>query len=316
MLKLGTRILAVGLSLAATSAFSQAYPNKPVRVLIPFGAGGVTDVVARTFADELGKRLGQPFVAENRTGAGGGVAANALKNSPADGYTLFGGSITPFHPVFAKEGVDGGKDFQPVSNHGFGEQFVYVRSNLGVNTMKELVDRAKAGQLKLKHGSLATTQHMLMSVIAKQLGFTYENIPYKTTDQVIPAVLNGDVDIVFTSLPGWLPHVESGKLKTLVTVSAQRSPFQSATPTMKEVGGDLVFQFSLGMWAPKGTPRDVVNRLVAATAEAGRSSAVQDKMKAFAMVVQTTTPEEQLKIFEREIGAYSEAAKLIGYQPQ
>lgn len=314
MLKLGTKILAAGLSLAATSAFSQAYPNKPVRVLIPFGAGGVTDVVARTFSEELGKRLGQPFVAENRTGAGGGVAANALKNSAADGYTLFGGSVTPFHPVFVKEGVDAGKEFQTVSNHGYGEQFIYVRSNLGINTMKELVDRARAGTIK--HGSLATTQHMLLSLVAKQLNFKYENIPYKTTDQVVTAILAGDVDIVLTSIPGWTPHVESGKLKTLVSLSATRSPFQPATPTVREAGGDLVFHFNLGMWAPKGTPRDVLNRLVAATAEAAKSQAVQEKMKAFGMVVQTTTPEEQLKIFEREIGAYAEAAKLTGYQPQ
>jgi tripartite-type tricarboxylate transporter receptor subunit TctC len=315
MLKLAGRFIVASLALGASAALAQSYPNKPVRVLIPFGAGGVTDVVARTFSDEISKRLGQPFVAENRTGAGGGVAANALKNSAPDGYTLYGGSITPFHPVFIKDGaLDGGKEFQPISNHGFGEQFIYVRSNLGVNTMKELIDRAKT--TRIKHGSLATTQHMLLSLVAKQMKWEYENIPYKTTDQVVTAILANDVDIVLTSIPGWQPHVDSGKLKTLVSLSAQRSPFQPQTPTVKEAGGDLVFHFNLGMWAPRGVPRDVVGRLNAATFEAAKAPALLDKMKAFGMVPQPTTPEEQLKVFEREIGAYMEAAKAIGYQPQ
>src|SRR5437870_1161782 len=127
MLKLATRLTMLCTALAASAAFAQTYPSKPVKVLIPYGAGGVTDVVARTFADEISKRLGQPFVAENRTGAGGGVAANALKNSAPDGYTIYGGSVTPFHPVFIKDGaLDAAQEFQPISNNGFGEQFVYV----------------------------------------------------------------------------------------------------------------------------------------------------------------------------------------------
>src|SRR4051812_34437713 len=171
MRKFIIRALALAMACAAVCAapFAQAqnYPNKPVRIIIGYGAGGSTDVIVRLVADDLGKRLGQSFVVENRTGANGLIAARAVKGAVPDGYTLYGGSATPFTAVFMKDNMDASKDLQPVSIMALGDWFVWVRSELGVSTLKELA--AKGKTTRLKFASPSPANHALMASVAKQL---------------------------------------------------------------------------------------------------------------------------------------------------
>jgi len=306
---------ALCLAFGASAAMAQTYPNKPVRVIIPFGVGGVTDVVARVVADDMSKRLGQPFIAENRTGAGGLIAARAVKSAAPDGYTLYSGSCTPFTSTFLKDNpMDCAKELQPISLLTLGDQFIYVRSELGINTLKEFV--AKAKTTRLKHSSPAITQHALMSLIGKQLGFDYDNIPYKTSDQVVAALLSGEGDFVLTSLPGFQPHIQSGKLKVIGTIGAVRSPLLPNVPTVNEQGGNIDFRFSLAQWTTLGVPMDIVNKLSATVADTIKTPAVVEKINAFAVVPTSSAPEGAARAFEAEMKAYREAAAIIKLEPQ
>jgi tripartite-type tricarboxylate transporter receptor subunit TctC len=301
--------------LAAGAASAQTWPAKPVRVVIGFGAGGATDLVSRVMSDEVGKILNQSFVIENKPGASGMVAANTVKNSPPDGYTLYGGNATALTKIFFKDNpLDPPKDFTPVSTLSLGDEFVFVRADLGINSIKDLV--AKAKTMRLRHASPAVPQNLLTAVMAKQAGFTYENIPYKTTDQVITALLSGDGDFVVTSLPGFIPHIQAGKLKVIGVMGATRSALQPNVPTLKEQGVDMEFRFNLGYWGPRGVPEDIVAKLVAAVAQAAKAPAAVEKIGSTSMVPTASTPEELVRIHNMEVQTYTEAAALTGLQPQ
>lgn len=314
MRNLARKALALLFTLISTMAVAQNYPAKPVKIIIGYGPAGVTDVILRLAADDLGKRLGGTFVVENRVGAGGLLAAQAVKNSAADGYTLFGGAATPFHPVFAKESIDAAKEMQPVSTIAIGDNFLIVRSDLGVNNFREFV--AKAKSTRIKHASLASTQHALMAAFAKGAGFDYDNIPYKATDQTVTALLSGDCDFALTSVAGWTPHIKSGKLKLLATLAPTRSPIDPSVPTAKELGANVEFQFSIDIWAPMGTPRDIVARLSAAISETAKSPAVAEKVGVISMIPQGSTPDGLLRLFQSQMKTYGDAANLIGLTPQ
>jgi tripartite-type tricarboxylate transporter receptor subunit TctC len=315
MLKNAIRVVALAMALAASAAQAQSYPVKPVKVLVGFGAGGATDLIARVMSDEVSKRLGQAFVIENRPGASGLIAAQAVKNSPPDGYTLYSGSTTPFTTIFMKDNpMDAAKELTPVSVLAVGDEFIFVRADLGINSLKDFI--AKAKTTRLKHASPATTQNLLMAVFAKQGGFDYDNIPFKTTDQVITSLLNGECDFSYTSLPGFAPHLQSGKIKAIAATWTERSPLLPNVPTAREQGVDMVFRFNLGYWAPPGTPRDVVAKIGSAVADAVKSQQAQEKIGAVSMIPLSSSPDGLVKIFQNETQTYTEAAKLTNYQPQ
>jgi tripartite-type tricarboxylate transporter receptor subunit TctC len=228
---------------------------------------------------------------------------------------LYGGNATAFSSTFLKDNpVDATKELQPVSVLSLGDEFVFVRGDLNVNSIKDLV--AKAKTVKLRHASPAIPQNLLAAVLAKQAGFTYENIPYKTTDQVTAALLSGDGDFVVTSLPGFQPHLQSGKMRVIGVMSATRTPLQPNVATLKEQGVDMEFRFNLAYWATLGTPPDAVAKLGAGVARAVKLPAVIEKINSVALVPTASTPEELIRIHNSELKIYSEAAALTGLQPQ
>lgn len=316
MMKFISKAIVLLFALISGTALAQNYPSgKPVRILIGFGAGGVTDAILRLAAEDFSKRIGGSFIVENRPGAGGLIAAQAVKNSPADGYTLYGGSATPFNALFLKDNpMDAAKELQPVSIIAIGDNFLMVRADLATNNYREFVTKAKT--TRLKHSSPATTQHALMSLWAKAAGFEYDNIPYKTSDQAVQALLSGDGDFVLTSLAGWIPHINAGKIRVIGVLAPTRSALNPSVPTAKELGANVEFRFNLGLWAPLGTPRDIVNKLSAATIEAVKTPAMAEKINFISMIPAGSSPEELLKTFQAEIKAYQEATTLIGMQPQ
>ena len=155
-----------------------------------------------------------------------------------------------------------------------------------------------------------------MAAFAKAAGFEFDNIPYKATDQTITSLLAGDTDFALTSVAGWTPHIKSGKLKLFATLAPTRSPIDATVPTAKELGANVEFRFSLGIWAPLGTPRDVLAKLSAAISEAVKSQAVADRVGVISMIPQGSSPDEMLRGFQTEMRTYTEAANLIGMTPQ
>jgi len=303
-------------TVVSSALFAQTYPSKPIHVIIGAGAGGATDVVARLVSDEAGKRLGQPMIVENRVGAGGLIAAQAVRSSAPDGYTLFGGSGTPFTSVFLKtNNMDISKDLQPVSLMSLGDQFVFVRSDLGVTNMEQLA--AKAKTTRLKHASVFTTQEILVAILAKQAGgMEYDNIPFKANDQALSCMANGDCDFYINSSPASAAFIQSGRVRVIATLAAGRSPLQPNVPTLKEQGYNFDFRFNLGLWTVLGTPADAVAKLGAAVAAAVKVPTVAERILALGIVATASTPEELVRAHQAEVRMWTEGAALTKYQPQ
>jgi len=300
----------------AGTALAQSFPSKPIRLVIGQGPGGVTDVLFRLVADEMGKRLAQPVVVENRPGAGSMVAVTAVKASPADGYTLYGGTPTGFSPVYMKNGLLAGKELTPISGIAYGDWVMYVPSNLGVKSLAELTAWAKANPGKARFGASAPVGNLVMAVVARRMGFSYEYIPYNSTAQVITAVLGGDLAATANAVQGFQQHIQSGAMRAIATTGAKRTEFLSDVPTLMEQGLPLTAQFTQGLWGPLGMPKDVTAKLNTAVNEALRNPATVARFKNATLVPSPSTPEELIKEYEGELRFLTEAAEIAGFKPQ
>jgi tripartite-type tricarboxylate transporter receptor subunit TctC len=297
-------------------AAAQVYPSRPIHVVIGYGPGGPTDVIHRLVANEASKRLGQPVIVENRPGASGMIAATAVKNAAPDGYTLFGGSATAVSPVYIKDGLLASKELAPIATVGLVPIFMYVTGNLGVGTLKEFVAWTKANPGKLRFGASSTSATMLMALMSNRLGITFENIPYKTTDQVAAAMVANDVQVSIQAESGFKPLLDSGKVRGIAVLSQERYALAPSIPTATEQGIPLVLRFNQGLWAPLGTPREIIGKLNSAVNESLRNPEVAKAARNTANEIALMTPEEVLKTFESEMAFYTEAAALIGFKPQ
>ena len=304
------------LTMAGTPSIAQTYPNKPIKIMVGFLPGGVTDVLNRLIADELRRLGGQPVVVENRPGVAALLAAQAVKGAPPDGYTLYGGSVTAFTSLYMLNSMDAPRELLPISTFAVGDWFLYVPAEIGVNNLKELAAYAKANPGKFRFSSLSPSNTMLMAVLAKRLGFDFENISYKTTPQVIQALLSGDTQSTFNAASGFESYVQSGKLRAITTLSPKRSPTLPDAPTAVEQGVPLNVQFSNGLWAPLGTPRDVIMKLNGMVAEAVKNPTTAERIRNVGLVPIPSAPEEMIEKFNLEMSFYREAAALIGFKPQ
>lgn len=308
------RILIVLLGFLAAPGFAQEYPSRPVRLVIGNPPGGATDVIARVFADELARFLKHPVVVENRAGAGGLIAAQVVKNAPADGYVLYAGATQSFNATFLRENpLEAAKELRPVSMLAHGDLFVFARSELGVSSIRELVEKSKTSIIR--HAGPSPGQSLLASLIGKRAGLAFDNIPYKGTEQALLGLLSGNGDFMVNSLPGMPIHIQTGKLRVLATIAPERSVSLPNVPTLKEQGVDFDQGFHLGVWAPLNTPREVVVRMGAAIAEAARAPAVVAKINGAGMRPKASSPEELLRAHIELAKAYAEAAEMTGFKP-
>lgn len=303
-------------AVTSSLAIAQTYPNRAVKIIVGYGAGGVTDVLNRLIADELTKRSGQPVVVENKPGAGALLAAQAVKNAPPDGYTLYGGSVTTFASIYLKESLDASKELLPISTFAVGDWFMYVPTSIGVTNLKELAAYAKANAGKFRFSSPSPGNALLMAVVAKRLDFNFESIPYKTTADTIQALLNGDGQVTFNAASGFAPHIQAGKLRAIATLSKTRSTIMPDVPTAMELGIALRTNFDIGLWAPLGTPRDVVMKLNGWVTEGLKNPATADKIRNAAMSPTPALPADMIENYNNEMTFYKEAAMLTGLQPQ
>jgi len=301
----GALLLGAGPAHAADGA----YPTKPVRILIPFSAGALTDVIARIYAEKLGAELGQPFVVENKPGVGGVVASQALLNSPADGYALmFVSSSHAVNPSLQPRlPYDTRKDFSGVALIASSPTVVAVRPDLPARSLEDLIAMARKEPGKLNFGSAGagSATHLAGAYLASETGIEMMHIPYKGVQEAVAEAMAGRIDVAFPPIALALPQIQAGKIRALAVTSLQRSALMPDTPTVDESG---VKGFDFSIWyaavAKAGTPRPVLEKLAAAIRKVGAMPDVQQQLANQGLVA----GDLQLDAFDRYIG--SEIDKL------
>lgn len=265
-LALATLTLAAGALQPMTASAQGAYPNRPIKFVVPYAAGGLPDTVARIFAQRLGDRLGQSVVVDNRPGANGVVAAQVLASSPKDGYTFLvtDGSMFSINPAIYKNlGYDYKRDFMPVSLAARAPLYLAVHPKVPVNNFQEFVALAKSRPGTLNYGSsgIGSTHHLTMEALKASLGLQITHVPFKGTGQSVPALIGGQVEVLFSALPSLAGFVKSGQVKLLANNAAQRSSQEPNVPAIAETIPGFDFAPIVGVLAATGTPASAIERI-------------------------------------------------------
>jgi tripartite-type tricarboxylate transporter receptor subunit TctC len=305
-------------AIGPSQALAQAYPTKPVRLVVPFPPGGSTDIVARIVAQRLGERIGQPMVVENRGGAGGTIGTEAVAKAAADGYVL-GFASTSTHAVapavYAKLGYDPIKDFAPISLVAVTPYLLVVNPKVEVKSLKEFVAYVKPRPGKFNYASAGTgsTTHLAMEMLKSAAGLFILHIPYNGNGPAGTAVIAGDVEFLFGSLPAVLPHAKSGRVRALAVGTPKRSPALPDVPTVAESGFP---GFDASLWlavmAPAGTPAAVVDRLNKEIVAVVRSPDAADALNKAGAEPTTSTPAELANMVKDGVRKYAAAVKRAG----
>jgi tripartite-type tricarboxylate transporter receptor subunit TctC len=257
-------LVAVILCLAGFSVTAQQYPSRTIRFIAGYPPGGGMDSVARSLGERLSPRLGQPIVVENRTGAGGAIANDAVAKSTPDGYTLLIGPIGTqaiLQYSLPKRTYDFGRDLAPISRIGYGTIIFVVPAGSKAQSVPDFVATAKASPGKLTFASSGTGAliHLTGEMFKQAAGVDLTHIPYKGTTQILPDLLDGRIDMALDSAPAYLPHLKAGRVRALAVASPKRSTLMPELPTMAEAGvPGVVSQTDYAVYAPAGTPREVL----------------------------------------------------------
>ncbi len=258
---------ALALCVIADCAFAQAYPNQPIKMIVPFTAGGTTDILARTIGQKLGDALHQPVIVENRPGAGGNIGADAAAKAKPDGYTLLMGTIGTQAinaSLYAKMPYDSARDFAPITLVAVVPNVLLVHPSVPAKNVAELIALAKSkpGELNFASTSTGGSPHLSGEMFKQMAGVDIVHVPYKGSAPAITDLLGGQITLMFDNLPSGLPHVKAGKLRALGVTSARRSPAAPDIPTIAESGvpGYEVDSW-FGILAPAGTPAHIIARL-------------------------------------------------------
>lgn len=305
---------------SAGVAQAQSWPSKPVRLIIPVTAGSAVDITARTIADHLTQQLGQPFIVENRTGAGGTVGMGYVaKSVEPDGYTVLVHSaafvIQP--STFPNLGFDGGKDFAGVTLLA-NVPLVMIASPAKYKTLKDLVTAAKAKPNSVNYATVGygAAAHLTAERLRLAAGFQAQQIPFRGAPEAVTEVLAQRVDFFFSPTLAALPLVREGKIAALAVSSSKRAAALPEVPTTIEAGyPNSDYNFWIGMWVPVKTPRDIVEKLYAETRKAIALKSVQDKLAALGSEPADMTPAQFDKFFHDEIALNAQLVKAAGIKP-
>ena len=308
------RLICAALLLAAAAAPSaaQTFPTKPVVMVVPYAPGGNVDVSARILQAGIGESLGRPVVVENRPGAGGTLAGDYVARAAPDGHTLFVGSNGPIMlgpMTMPKPPYQWDKAFAPVSSLAFATNMLLVRPGLPVATVGELVDHARRnpGKLTLATSSGASINHFLAELLKLKAGIAWTEVHYRGNAPAINDLVAGHVDLGFQQLTDSLQHIQSGKLRALAVLGPNRVAALPDVPTIAEAGFPDVQGITFnGLFAPRATPPDVVERLSVAIRTALQSRTVIDQLAALGSEARGSTPAEFTRFLERESRKWSE----------
>ena len=300
---------------AVPNAFAQNYPNRPIKLIAPYPAGGGVDSVARLLGEKLSARLNQAIVIDNKPGAAGTIGADALAKSSADGYTLMLGSITDYAiapNVHKSLGFDMRKDFAPIAELGYGTVVLVVNADFAARNVKELIAMAKAkpGDLSFASSGLGGLQHLNGEMFKQMAGVDLVHIPYKGSTQLLPDLLAGRVPMAFDSLPPHLPHIKSGKVRALAVASAARSSAIPDVPTMAEAGiTGYESATNYTLFAPAGTSKDIVSMLNKEVNLILKTPEVREKLTSLGITITGGTVESVEKRIPAEIDKWNRVVK-------
>ncbi|UMT86564.1 tripartite tricarboxylate transporter substrate binding protein [Paracidovorax citrulli] len=298
----------------AQQADAAAWPAKPVRWVVPFPPGGAMDVIARTLGERAGRTLGQPFVIENRPGAGGNIGADAVAKSPADGYTIMITSIgmATNKALYARLSYDPVKDFAPVSLLAIVPNVLVVNANSPDRTVADVIAHAKREPGKLTYASAGngTSIHLAGEVFASMAKLNLLHVPYKGSGPAMTDMLGGQVDLMFDSITSAAPHIQSGKLRALGVTSARRSATLPGVPTIAEAG---VPGYEVSPWfavfAPAGTPAPIVQKLNAALLDAMKQPETRARFDAIGAEPIGSTPAQLATHLDKEMARWGALIK-------
>ncbi len=319
-----TSIALAAINFVAFSAAAQsAWPNKPVRIVVPFAPGGTTDILARAVAPELAKAFGQPFVVDNRAGAGGNVGADLVAKSPADGYTILMGTVGTHginKSIYAKMPFDPQKDFAPITLVAGVPNVMVMNTEkaarLGINNVADFVKYAKAnpGKFSMASSGNGTSIHLAGELFKSQNGIFMTHIPYRGSGPALLDLIGGNVDVMFDNLPSAMPQIKGGKLKAFAVTSAERSGAMPELPTVEEAGKLKGFEASswFGLLAPAGTPPEIVSRIQQEVAKALATPAIKEKMLAQGAIPSGNTPQQFAQLIDSEITKWAQVVKVSG----
>ena len=319
-----TGLAAAALLAALPTAWAQsAWPNKPVKIVVPFAPGGTTDILARAVAPELSRAFGQQFVVENKAGAGGNLGAELVSKSAGDGYTLLMGTVGTHginRALYAKLPYDPFKDFVPVTLVAGVPNVMVVNADLAaankINTVNDFIKYAKAhpGKLNMASSGNGTSIHLAGELFKSQTGIFMAHIPYRGSGPALLDLAAGNMDVMFDNLPSALQLIKAGKIKALAVTSGQRSSAVPELPTIEEAAGLKGFEASswFGLLAPAGTPMDIVNRIQQEVAKSLNSPAIKEKLQLQGAIPSGNTSAQFATLIEAEHKKWAAVVKASG----
>jgi tripartite-type tricarboxylate transporter receptor subunit TctC len=300
-------------------ADAQNFPVRPIRAVVPYAAGGLPDTMTRIASQRMTELLGQQIVVDNRPGAGGISGCELVAHATPDGYTLLIADVaqTAINPaLFAKLPYDTLRDFAPVSLMGTSGQFLVAHASVPANTLPELIKLAKSkpGQIRYGSGGIGSVHHLSMEALKAPLGLDIVHVPYKGTGQAVPALLAGEVSLLFAALPSIAPHVKAGRLKLLGVNTLKRNAQAPNVPTIGEITGikDYDYPPAIGVMAPAKTPKAVIDRLAGAIAKAVQHPDTVSRYTTLGIDPVGNTPAQYLAQTRVDIAKYAKAVKAAG----
>jgi tripartite-type tricarboxylate transporter receptor subunit TctC len=316
----------MGAALLPLASHAQtAWPAKAIRIVVPFAAGGTTDILARALAPELQKALGQPVIVDNKPGAGGNNGAADVAKAAADGHTLLMGTVGThaINPaLYAKMPYDHIKDFMPVTlvagvPNVLVMNPVHAQQN-GIDSVATLIEfaRKRPGKLNMASSGNGTSIHLAGELFKTMTGTFMLHLPYGGSGPALIDLISGNTDLMFDNLPSSLPHIKSGRLKALAVTSSARSGALPEVPTVEEAGGPALKGYEASSWfgllAPAGTPMDIVNRVQAETAKALGSAAIKERLQSQGAVPSGMTSAEFARHIAAETAKWAKVVKASG----
>lgn len=322
MSRIGQFTLAALLALAHAVALAQGYPNKAIKIIVPFPPGGGTDIGTRIIAQKLSEAWGQPVLVENRGGAAGIVGTEATAKSAPDGYTIMMGNIGT-HAInvslYKKLPYDPVKDFAPISHVAGLPLFVLVHPSVKVTSIKELIALAKAQPGKLDYSSSGSggSMHVAAELFKNMTGTHMVHIPYKGGGPAVADLLAGQVPVSFATVLETLPHVKSGRLRALAVTSANRSLASPSVATVAESGVPEYESISwLALFAPAGTPKDIINKISLEVVRIINLPDVKERLLLQGAEPIGSTPEQLAAVLANDVAKYAKVMKAAGVQPE